>query len=74
MVLGTSVWHLSGLAIRQCLELGLHKQRRVDTRNVQLDQHRKRLFWSTYIFERKTALVLGRPFALQMKKLISTCQ
>lgn len=69
MTLGTSIWHLSGLAIRQCLELGLHKQRRVDTRNIQLDQHRKRLFWSTYIFERKTALVLGRPFALSDEEI-----
>jgi Fungal specific transcription factor domain len=57
------------LAIRQCLELGLHKQRGVDSRNVQLDQHRKRLFWSTYIFERKTALVLGRPFALSDEEI-----
>jgi hypothetical protein len=41
----------------------------VDSRNVQLDQHRKRLFWSTYIFERKTALVLGRPFALSDEEI-----
>jgi uncharacterized coiled-coil protein SlyX len=60
---------LAGLAIRQCLELGLHKQRIVDRRNVQLDQHRKCLFWSAYIFERKTALVLGRPFALSDEEI-----
>jgi hypothetical protein len=41
----------------------------VDSRNVQLDQHRKRLFWSAYIFERKTALVLGRPFALSDEEI-----
>jgi hypothetical protein len=68
MILRTSIWHLSGLAIRQCLELGLHKQSRVETCNVQLDQHRKRLFWSTYIFER-TALVLGRLFALSDEEI-----
>jgi hypothetical protein len=66
---GTSVWHLSGLAIRQCLELGLHKQRIVDRQNLKLNQHRKRLFWSAYIFERKTALVLGRPFALSDEEI-----
>ena len=69
---GTSVWHLSGLAIRQCIELGLHKQRAVNARSadvVRADQHKKRLFWSVYIFERKTALVLGRPFALSDEEI-----
>ncbi|KAL1867142.1 hypothetical protein VTK73DRAFT_4336 [Phialemonium thermophilum] len=66
---GTSVWHLSGLAVRQCLELGLHKQRAIDLHDPQLDQYRKRLFWSAYIFERKTALVLGRPFALSDEEI-----
>jgi hypothetical protein len=66
---GSSVWHLAGLAIRECLELGLHKQRLVDAQSVRLDQHRRRLFWSTYIFERKTALVLGRPFALMDEEI-----
>ncbi|KAF4501870.1 transcription activator acu-15 [Fusarium agapanthi] len=63
------VWHLAGLAIRQCLELGLHKQRLVDRQNIEVDHHRKRLFWSAYIFERKTALVLGRPFALSDEEI-----
>ncbi|KAF5985068.1 transcription activator acu-15 [Fusarium coicis] len=66
---GTSVWHLAGLAIRQCLELGLHKQRHVDRQNMEVDHYRKRLFWSAYIFERKTALVLGRPFALSDEEI-----
>ncbi|KAF5588774.1 transcription activator acu-15 [Fusarium pseudocircinatum] len=66
---GTSVWHLAGLAIRQCLELGLHKQRHVDRQNMEVDDHRKRLFWSAYIFERKIALVLGRPFALSDEEI-----
>lgn len=34
-----------------------------------MDQRRKRLFWSAFIFERKTALVLGRPFALSEKEI-----
>lgn len=33
------------------------------------DQKRKKLFWSTLIFERKTALVLGRPFAVSDKEI-----
>ncbi|KIW16527.1 hypothetical protein PV08_06582 [Exophiala spinifera] len=66
---GTSVWHLCGLALRQCLELGLHKQRAVPDHQLLQDQKRKRLFWSTLIFERKTALVLGRPFAVSDKEI-----
>lgn len=42
----------------------MHKQRAPDSRRPEVEQHRRCLFWSTYIFERKTALVLGRPFAL----------
>ncbi|KAI6818699.1 hypothetical protein KC332_g9096 [Hortaea werneckii] len=61
---GTSTWHLSGLAIRQCLELGLHRTRKSNDQDLDNEQHRIRMFWSVYIFERKTALVLGRPFAL----------
>jgi Fungal specific transcription factor domain len=41
----------------------------INPQNVRLDQHRKRLFWSIYIFERKTALVLGRPFALSDEEI-----
>ncbi|KAI1619410.1 fungal-specific transcription factor domain-containing protein [Exophiala viscosa] len=66
---GTSVWHLCGLALRQCLELGLHKQRVVPPHQLVQDQKRKRLFWSAFIFERKTALVLGRPFAISDKEI-----
>ncbi|KAH8893645.1 hypothetical protein GQ53DRAFT_745106 [Thozetella sp. PMI_491] len=66
---GSSVWHLSGLAIRQCLELGLHKQRNMDARYNSYIQHRKCIFWSAYIFERKTSLVLGRPFALSDEEI-----
>lgn len=36
----------------------------IEHHHAEIDQSRKRLFWSAYIFERKTALVLGRPFAL----------
>jgi hypothetical protein len=50
--------------IRQCLELGLHKQLRSDEKLVQGDEFKRRLFWSIYHLERRTALVLGRPMAI----------
>jgi hypothetical protein len=50
--------------IRQCLELGLHKQLRRDAKFTQKEEYNKRLFWSIYHLERRTALVLGRPMAI----------
>lgn len=55
--------------MRQCLELGLHRQRAIHDDQIKTDQHRKRLFWSVYIVERKTALVLGRPFGVSDKEI-----
>jgi hypothetical protein len=46
------------------LELGLHKQRAINPPQFFADQLRKRIFWSSFILERKTALVLGRPFSV----------
>jgi hypothetical protein len=53
--------------MRQCLELGLHRPKPHGTSQVRLEQQRRKLFWSVYIFERKSALVLGRPFAVSDK-------
>jgi hypothetical protein len=63
-VLESSVWHLCGLMIRQCAELGLHRQPKTDEKLAHLDESKKRLFWSIYQLERRTALVLGRPFII----------
>ena len=53
--------------MRQCLELGLHRPKPHGASQAQLEQQRRKLFWSVYIFERKSALVLGRPFAISDK-------
>lgn len=50
--------------MRQCLELGFHRQRPSHDQ-----EHRRRLFWSLYIFDRKTALILGRPFSVSEKEI-----
>jgi hypothetical protein len=60
----SSVWHLCCLMIRQCVELGFHRQPRTDEKSTHLDEFKKRLFWSIYQLERRTALVLGRPFSI----------
>lgn len=66
---GTSVWHLCGFAMRLCLELGLHRPKPYQSHQAHLEQQRRKLFWSVYIFERKSALILGRPFAVSDKDI-----
>lgn len=55
--------------MRLCLELGLHRPRPTQSSGERLEQQRHKLFWSVYIFERKSALVLGRPFAISDKDI-----
>ena len=50
--------------VRQCLELGLHRQQSVSHGDGYTNELGKRLFWSVYHLERKVAIVLGRPFAI----------
>ncbi|KAF4343147.1 transcription activator acu-15 [Fusarium beomiforme] len=57
-------------SIEVTLLLAIHSMRSpYDRQIIDVDQYRKRLFWSAYIFERKTALVLGRPFALSDEEI-----
>lgn len=63
---GVSVWTLSGLALRQCTELGLH--RRIPWKQLDHDflreQIRRRVFWVAYNLDRMAAVTLGRPFGI----------
>ncbi|RDW58435.1 hypothetical protein BP5796_12365 [Coleophoma crateriformis] len=54
-------WTFVGIAMRLCVELGLHrKQRSHADRNLQSELE-KRLFWACYYFDRDFAIALGRP-------------
>ncbi|EGG08218.1 uncharacterized protein MELLADRAFT_62034 [Melampsora larici-populina 98AG31] len=67
---GLSAWHLSGLAIRTALELGLHRKTpRNKTKHPWEEETRKRVWWSVYCLERTIALQLGRPIAIQDKDI-----
>jgi hypothetical protein len=62
---GPGAWHLTGMAVRLCVELGLHRNvRGLAEAQRFTDQRRKRLFWSALVLERKVAITLGRPFSL----------
>jgi hypothetical protein len=63
---GVSVWTLSGLALRQCIELGFH--RKIPWSKVESDlmksQTRTRVFWCSYNLDRAAAVTLGRPVGI----------
>lgn len=59
---------LSGLALRQCIELGYHRSTRrfgSGGGSLQLEM-RKRVFWCAHGIDCMTALTLGRPLGLSI--------
>ncbi|KAK5705941.1 hypothetical protein LTR17_021232 [Elasticomyces elasticus] len=57
---------LSGLALRQCIELGYHRD--LEWPNHQTDiltvEMQRRVFWVSYTIDRSAAFSLGRPFGI----------
>lgn len=50
---GLSAWHLSGLAIRTAVELGLHRKTPQNKlKDPFVEETRKRVWWSVYCLER----------------------
>ncbi|KAI0121059.1 fungal-specific transcription factor domain-containing protein [Xylariales sp. AK1849] len=56
-------WIYSGLAMRHCIEMGMHRKTR---KSMSLLEHeiRKRVFWTCYCLDRQVSIILGRPFAI----------
>lgn len=63
---GVSVWTLSGIALRQCTELGLNKKLvwADECLDVLQQEMRKRVFWVSYNLDRISAVSLGRPVGI----------
>ncbi|WVW84315.1 hypothetical protein I302_106349 [Kwoniella bestiolae CBS 10118] len=61
---GPSVWYLTGVTLRLCIGMGLHRNaagwalRTLSKYDIEM---RKRVFWSCYILDRMMCLLLGRP-------------
>ncbi|RDI86727.1 hypothetical protein Vi05172_g3157 [Venturia inaequalis] len=53
-------WTFFGLAMKMCIELGLHRKRRSWKISFESELN-KRLFWSAYAYDRELAIVMGRP-------------
>ncbi|KAI1085567.1 fungal-specific transcription factor domain-containing protein [Whalleya microplaca] len=60
-----SLWQLTGMALRLCIDLGLHWETDsvLSMPQIVLEQ-RRRLFWATYRYDRLLAITLGRPFGI----------
>lgn len=65
----SSVWYMIGLAMRTCIDFGLHREARYRRLRPHEAQLRRRLFWSVYITERYTAWSLGRPFSIPEEEI-----
>lgn len=61
---GPGAWQLTGMAIRLCVELGMHREGRTGPGTHPKNQRKRALFWSCLVLERKVSVTLGRPFSL----------
>ncbi|PMD44457.1 hypothetical protein L207DRAFT_509205 [Hyaloscypha variabilis F] len=61
-----SLWHLSGIALRLCIDMGLHWENEGQSLNTDpaLLYERRRLWYSAYHFDRVLSITLGRPFGI----------
>ncbi|KAH8726122.1 fungal-specific transcription factor domain-containing protein [Phaeosphaeriaceae sp. PMI808] len=61
--IGASLWEISQLCMRQCIEWRLHTKP-TELLSPLLEQHHRRIFWDCYILDRYSSGILGRPFAI----------
>jgi hypothetical protein len=61
-----SLWHLTGIALRLCVDIGLHWESAEQALSLSKDMlyERRRLWYSAYHFDRVLAITLGRPFGI----------
>jgi hypothetical protein len=60
----SGIWYMIGLAMRTCVDLGLHREAHYTKISPYEGQLRRRLFWSVYFLERVIAVSLGRPYSV----------
>lgn len=64
---GPNTWYLVGVGVRIAIGIGLHTAPSEAVRRLPLDvqEYRKRLFFSLYMMDRLVSVSLGRPFGIQ---------
>ncbi|ESZ96149.1 hypothetical protein SBOR_3424 [Sclerotinia borealis F-4128] len=61
----SNLWHIAGVALRLCIDLGLHWEGSSIVReNPHFVDARRRLWWTTYKLDRLLCITLGRPFGI----------
>jgi heme exporter protein D len=60
----SGIWYMIGLAMRTCVDLGLHREAHYAIVPPYEGQLRRRLFWTVYFLERVIAVSLGRPYSI----------
>ncbi|KAL2842499.1 fungal-specific transcription factor domain-containing protein [Aspergillus pseudodeflectus] len=60
----SSVWFAIGMAMRICIDLGMHRESHYRELCPQEAQLHRKLFWSVYVIERHVSWCLGRPFSI----------
>ncbi|KAJ5512847.1 transcriptional regulator family: Fungal Specific TF [Penicillium fimorum] len=63
---GASLWKISGMAIRHCIELGYHRSAEKYRKHVDplTKEMSRRCFWVAYDIDRVAAFTLGRPVGI----------
>ncbi|KAG4412587.1 hypothetical protein IFR04_014275 [Cadophora malorum] len=60
----SGIWYMIGLAMRTCVDLGLHREAYYGNHKPYEGQLRRRLFWTVYFLERVIAVSVGRPYSI----------
>lgn len=63
------LWYMIGLAMRTCIDLGLHRRPKHGDDDIVAAQRQRRLFWSVYALERTIAISMGRPPSLPDRQI-----
>jgi hypothetical protein len=61
---GPGAWTYIGLAMRACINLGMHRKSIAKGCSLFENEMRKRIFWTCYCLDRQISIILGRPFAI----------
>lgn len=58
------MWDLTRISMRICIENRYHKKSSMKLKPIE-DQLRRRVFWTSYICDRHSSSMLGRPLAIE---------
>ncbi|KAK4502316.1 hypothetical protein PRZ48_005741 [Zasmidium cellare] len=60
---GASTWEIGRVCMSICISLELHLNP-LQSMSALEEQRRRRVFWESYVLDRHTSMILGRPFAI----------